>query len=115
MWKKQGLFGYRRVTAKTNNMGTLNKKIKQLHKEFVKNNGNEPKFAEVVVRWDGDSEEDTIDSIIKLKDFDPRNTENDIDDSNVIFYADGIAGLCQVNGGGNGFTITDIVMFCDEY
>lgn len=96
-------------------MSTLNKKIKQLHKEFVKNNGNEPRFAKVVVRWDGDSEEDTIDSIIKLKDFDPRNTENDIDDSNVIFYADGIVGLCQVNGGGNGFTITDIVGFCDEY
>ena len=96
-------------------MSTLNKKIKQLHKEFVRKNGNEPRFADVVVRWDGDSEEDTINSLIKLKDFDPRNTENDVDDEHVIFFAQGVAELCQVNGGGHGFTITDINGFCDTY
>ena len=96
-------------------MSKLNKKMKQLHKEFVKLNGNEPRFADVAVRWDGDSEDDTIDCLIKLKDFDPRNTENDPDDEHVIYFAEGITELCQVNEGGHGFTITDINGFSDTY
>lgn len=94
-------------------MSKLNKKIRQLHKEYVKQNGNEPRFADVKVRWDGDDED--IDDIIKLKDFDPRNTENDPDDEHVIYFADGITELCQVNEGDHGFIITDINGFGDTY
>ena len=94
-------------------MSKLNKKMRQLHKEYVKQNGNEPRFADVKVRWDGDDED--IDDIIKLKDFDPRNTENDPDDEHVIYFADGITELCQVNEGDHGFIITDINGFCNTY
>lgn len=94
-------------------MSKLNKKMRQLHKEYVKQNGNEPRFANVKVRWDDDDEE--IDDIIKLKDFDPRNTESDPDDEHVIYFANGITELCQVNEGDHGFIITDINGFGDTY
>lgn len=94
-------------------MCKLNKKIKKLHKEFVKKNGHEPKFADVKVQYD--NEKELVDDIIKLRDFDPCNTENDPDDGHFIFCAEGIKGLCEVNGGGHGFTITDINSFYDTY
>lgn len=92
-------------------MSKLNKKMKQLHKEFVKLNGSEPRYADVKVKFDGDDE--VCDCIIKMKDYDPKNTENDVDDNNVIYYVDGITGLCNCDA--DGFDIVDINGFGDVY
>ena len=93
-----------------------NEKIKQLHNEFVKANGNEPKFADVVVLFDGESKDDEFSTLIKLRGFNPANTENDPDDGNVIFYCDGLEELLQINNDGIAdFQITDINGFCDQY
>lgn len=92
-------------------MSTLNKKIKKLHKEFVKKNGHEPKYAEAIVEFDG---EDKTHDIIKLRDYDPMNILNDIDYNNVIYYADGLNGLLHLGEEGC-FSIVDIVKFSDVY
>ena len=95
-------------------MCKVNKKMRKLHKEFVSKNGCEPRFADVVVKFDGEDEE--FSTIIKLKDYNPKDTENDPDDGNVIFYADGINELLQINTDRIAdFVITDINGFGDTY
>jgi hypothetical protein len=92
----------------------VNKKMRKLHEEFVEKNGSEPHFADVVVKFDGEDEE--FSTLIKIKGYNPQDTENDPDDGNVIFYADGINELCQINTDRIAdFIITDINEFSDSY
>ena len=80
--------------------------------EFVKEHGHEPKFAHTVTKYDGD--EPAMD-VIKVSGFDKDDTENDPDDNYVMFYADGINELCQINTDGIAdFIITDFNGFSDE-
>lgn len=90
-------------------MCKLSKKIKQLHKEFIKENGCEPTFAQVVVRWEG--EDDECDEVIKIRDFDAGDTENDPDDEYVVYFAEGVEGLSNLKCENTGFEITKIKGF----
>jgi hypothetical protein len=93
-------------------MCKVNKEMRKLYKEFVKKNGHDPKFAVVTVKFDGEDEEFTDN--IKLNGFDPQNTTLDKDDNNVIFYANGIEELCQINKENIAdFKITEIYEFTD--
>lgn len=79
---------------------------------FVKEHGHEPKFAHTVTKY-GD-EEPAMD-VIKVSGFDKEDTENDPDDNYVMFYADGINELCQINTDGIAdFIITDFHGFSDD-
>lgn len=97
------------------------KYMRDRYDHFVKTNGSTPKFAHVVVEFDDDENGedcpfDTFDALIKLRDFNPTDTENDPDDENVIYYANGIDELCQINTDRTAdFAIVDILGFCDTY
>lgn len=93
----------------------VNKSIKEKYNEFVKTNGNEPKFADVKVQFDGEDEE-PFDTIIKLRDFNPTDTENDPDDGSVIYYSHGLEGLLDINKTKEAdFKIVEINGFCNQY
>ena len=94
-------------------MCKVNKKMRKLHREFVKENGCEPTYVDVVVNWQ-DWDEPSVETL-KLKDFDIENTENDPDDEQITFYVNGIDELCDLaNGNGEDFTITDVERFFNE-
>ena len=83
------------------------------YKNFVETHGHTPRFADVQYK---ENEGVRGSDLIKLKEFEPCNTENDIDDDNVFFYAEGINGLCDINTEHTAdFTITAINGFHDTY
>ena len=93
---------------------TVTEKIKRLWNEFVNEHGHSPKFAIVVIKYDGEDEEAT--DLIKVSGFERGNTENDPDDDDVVFYADGLRELIGINEKGwADFRITDIHEFSDTY
>lgn len=90
--------------------------MREKHNQFIKDNHSAPKFAEVRVQFDGDSSDDAFESLIKLRDFNPTNTEYDPDDGHVIYYVRGIDELCEINTDRTAdFIITKIFGFCDSY
>ena len=93
-------------------MCKVTKKMRKLHREFVKEHGHEPKYVDVIVKWqDWDA---LCHETLKMRDFDPENTENDPDDSEITFYVNGIDGLCELaTEKVEDFTITDVVEFSD--
>lgn len=87
-------------------------RMMEMWNAFIKEHGHEPKFASVTLRYDGEDEEG--EDRIKVSGFDRTNTENDPDDNGVVFYADGIEELCQINTDRIAdFVITDIYEFYD--
>lgn len=89
-------------------------KMRSLHKIFVDKTGRMPRFAEVKIKYTDGSGESI--HLIKMREFDPTDTEHDIDDDNVFYYVDGIDGLCSINTEHNtDFTIVDIYGFYDTY
>lgn len=105
--------------GETDEMPFLDKvveRMRKLHKEYVDNNGNAPKFADVIVQFNGEGRDSAFESLIKLRDFNPTNTEYDPDDGHVIYYANGIDELCEINTDRTAdFVITKIIGFCDSY
>ena len=92
----------------------INAKMRKMHDEFVGENGRMPTFA--YVRIKNTDTGVTFNDFIKLQFFEPCNTDNDIDDNNVYFYAEGINGLCNINTEQKDeFTIEDIYGFYDTY
>lgn len=90
--------------------------MREHYDHFVKTNGSTPKFAHVVVEFDGEGEDKAFESLIKLKGFNPTDTENDPDDENVIYYANGIDELCEINTDRTAdFVIIQFIGFCDTY
>lgn len=86
--------------------------MKEMHEDFVRKHGHNPTFAVVVLQWDGETEQ--FSDAIKLQNFNPDDTEHDPDDRNVVFYADGLEGLLEINSKGIAdFRITDIYEFTD--
>lgn len=86
-------------------------RMREMYDKFVERHGEKPRFATVRVKDGGESTER-----IKLRDFDPADTENDIDDDSVFFYADGIDGLCNLTMENNeDFIITDILFYSFSY
>lgn len=100
----------------TSLLDKVEKYMRDRYDHFVKTNGSTPKFAHVVVEFDGEDEDNAFDGLIKLRDFNPTDTENDPDDENVIYYANGIDELCEINTDRTAdFVILDILGFCDTY
>lgn len=90
--------------------------MRELHDHFVKVKGSEPKFADVVIQFPDDDIYCPFETLIKLKDFNPTDTENDPDDEDVIYYANGIDELCEINTDRTAdFVITQIIGFSDTY
>ena len=88
-------------------------KMRNLHHKFKVEHGHNPKFASVVLKFDGEDEQFT--DTIKLEDWERDNTENDPDDNDVIFYAEGLEELIAINRDNlTEFKITDINEFMDS-
>lgn len=93
-------------------VGDVVERMRTKHTEFVEQNKHNPKFAHVIAKYD-DSEE-KFNAYIKLHDFIPCHTDGDPDDEYVLFYSEGINGLCDINTDHNAdFSIIDIIEFCD--
>ena len=86
-----------------------NKKIKKLFKNFEKEHGHSPKYADVSVRF---ADGDTATDYIKLRDF-QTDTAADEDDCRVIGYLDGLTELLSC-GEIMDFAIEEIHGFYDE-
>lgn len=94
-------------------LGKVVKRMRILHEEFKEKYGHEPIFANVKARFDGEDEE--FADFIKLRDYDLDNTENDPYDGLVIYFAEGIDGLCGINTDRTAdFVITQILGFQDD-
>ena len=91
----------------------INKIMRNAWKEFLHQNGCEPKFAMVAIQFDG--EDETVPDVIKVSGFDREDTMNDEDGNSVVFFADGINELCQINDASIAdFRIVDFYEFTDE-
>lgn len=91
-------------------------RMRKLHQQFIEDNGNAPKFAHVVVQFNGKGRDNAVESLIKLRDYPTDTTWEDPDDDYVIYYADGIDELCEINTElTTDFVIMKIIGFCDSY
>ena len=88
-------------------------KMRTLHHKFKVEHGHNPKFASVVLKYNGEDKEFT--DIIKMEDWEKGNTENDPDDDYVIYYVEGLEELIAINRDNlTEFKITDINEFTDS-
>jgi hypothetical protein len=90
---------------------TLTEIMRERHADFIEKHGHAPRFAEVMCQWKDCDDAPTC-YTIKLDDINWENTEEDVDCEKVIWFADGIDGLCSINDDElSDFTITEMLDF----
>lgn len=93
--------------------GDVETRIIKKYAKFITDNGHTPKFAYVSTKFDEDDE--AYNNYIKISDYIPNHTDGDHDDEYVLFYAEGIRGLLEINTDHYAdFSIVDIIEFTDH-
>ena len=88
-------------------MNKLQQQIKSKYNEYVTENGEEPLFTDVTIRFDG---QDFIEDVtIKLVPSTEQEQNGEGDDNEIFFYCNGIDGLLDLceNNNGEDFVVVD--------
>ena len=90
-------------------MNKVQQQLVNAREQYVAENGVEPKYADVVVRFDGEDENEN--QVIRILDEDEKgaDTESFFDDDEIFFYVqnfDELISLCDQNNGED-FVIVD--------
>lgn len=97
-------------------MNKVQEQLTNAREQYVAQHGVEPKYADVVVRFDGESESEN--QVIRILDENEKgvDTENFSNDDEILFYAqsfDELIELCDPNNGED-FVIVDYNDLFDE-
>jgi hypothetical protein len=90
-------------------MNKVQQQLTNAREQYVAQHGVEPKYADVVVRFDGEDENEN--QVIRILDEDEKgvDTESFFDDDEIFFYVqnfDELISLCDQNSGED-FVIVD--------
>ena len=90
-------------------MNKVQQQLVNAREQYVAQNGVEPKYADVVVRFDGENKNEN--QVIRILDESEKgaDTESFFDDDEIFFYVqnfDELIGLCDPNNGED-FVIVD--------
>ena len=88
-------------------MNKVQEELVNAHKQYVMQNGVEPKYTDVTIRFNG--EDRTEDVVIKLNPSTEEEQNGEGDDNEIFFYCNGIDGLLDLceNDNGEDFVVVD--------
>lgn len=97
-------------------MNKIQSQLTQAREDYVAQNGIEPKYATVLVKFRGENK--TEEEVIRILDESEKDVETDsfFDDDEIFFYTQGFGGLIDLCDPDNGedFVVVDIIELFDE-